>query len=123
MSINNNITIRHQLNCEIPCIKLESIDHTEVGYLMPFRAYRFQVCGNADGEGDYGSSDVRQMKEAMQYEDEYTTYAYDYMREQAMIAIMRWLPDYRFGISMSDDDMEIFEAFLKECFDWVKSLG
>lgn len=123
MSSINNITIRHELDCKIPCVKLETINHTEVGYLMPFRAYRFQVCGNSDGEGDYGSSDIHRMHEVLQYDDEFTTYAYDYLREQAIIAIMRWLPEYRFGISMSDDDQEIFEAFLKECFDWVKSLG
>lgn len=27
-------------------------------YLSPFRGYRFQVSGNADGECDYGSSEV-----------------------------------------------------------------
>jgi hypothetical protein len=91
---------------------------------MPFRAYRFQVSGNVKGERDCGSSDVRNMQDvlALKYADEFNKFAYKYLCEQAMTAIMRWQPDYRFGVSMSDEDVEIFEAFLKECFDWVKSL-
>ena len=129
--MNNTIIIRHESNCEIPCVKVTYVGDNphprfnNDGYLMPFRAYRFQVCGNVKGERDCGSSDVHNMQEvlALKYADEFNTFAYNYLREQAMTAIMRWQPDYRFGVSMSDDDVEIFEAFLKECFEWVKSLG
>ena len=120
--MNKAITVRFELACEIPCIRVETIDHSDLGYLMPFRAYRFQVCGNVEGEGDLGSSDVKNFREKIKWMPE--TVAINRLREQALIAIARWLPEnYRYGVSMSDDDMEIFEEFLKECFDWVKSLG
>ena len=31
---------------------------TRIGFLAPFRGYRFQVSGNITGDGDYGSSEV-----------------------------------------------------------------
>lgn len=31
---------------------------TRIGYLTPFRGYRFQVSGDMNGGGDYGSSEV-----------------------------------------------------------------
>lgn len=33
-------------------------------YLQPFRAYRFQVSGSKDGDGDYGSSPVIHFRES-----------------------------------------------------------
>ena len=36
-----------------------------VGYLAPFRGYRFQVSGTFDGDGDYGSSEVVGLKNAI----------------------------------------------------------
>lgn len=120
--MNNSINIRHEINCEIPCVKVSTIDGTDFGFLMPFRAYRFQICGNVDGEGDLGSSDVKNFREKIKWMPE--TVAINRLREQALIAIARWLPEnYRYGISMSDDDMEIFEEFIQNSYDWVKSLG
>lgn len=34
-------------------------------YLTPFRAYRFQVSGSKDGDGDYGSSPVIHFKKTL----------------------------------------------------------
>jgi hypothetical protein len=118
---NYAISVRHELNCTIPCLKVETIDHSEKGYLVPFRAYRFQVCATTEGDGDLGSSDVKQFREVITWMPE--TAFIDWLREQAMIAIMRWQPDhYRYGFTMTDGEIEIFEAFLKETYDWVKSL-
>jgi len=119
--MTNAISVLHELNCEIPCLKVETIDHSEKGYLMPFRAYRFQVCGDSHGVGDLGASDVKQFREVITWMPE--TAAIDWLREQSLIALMRWNENYRYGISMTNDEEEIFEAFLKECYDWVKSLG
>ena len=119
--MNEAIIVRFETGCEIPCVKVETHDHSDFGYLMPFRAYRFQVCGNADGEGDRGASDVRHMRDVIKWMPE--SQAIKYLREQAIIALMRWHDGYLYGISMSDDDKEIFETFLQECYDWVKSLG
>ena len=33
------------------------------GYLTPFRGYRFQVSGNSEGVGDYGSTTVMDLKD------------------------------------------------------------
>lgn len=119
---NYAISVRHELNCAIPCLRIETIDHSDRGYLVPFRAYRFQVCATTEGDGDLGSSDVRRFKDALKWMPDVD--AIGWLREQAIIALMRWNPDYyRYGVSMTDGEIEIFEGFLKECLDWVKSLG
>ena len=41
------------------------VDDKVVGYLSPFRGYRFQVSGTFEGEGDYGSSEVIGLKNAI----------------------------------------------------------
>lgn len=41
----------------MPMMKITR-DDDRVGYLSPFRWYRFQVSGNMAGSGDYGSSPV-----------------------------------------------------------------
>lgn len=120
--MTNAISVLHELNCTIPCLKVETIDHSEKGYLVPFRAYRFQVCATTEGDGDLGSSDVRRFNEVLKWMPE--TDAIGWLREQSLIALMRWQPDhYRYGISMTDCEVEIFEGFLKETYDWVKSMG
>ena len=45
----------------IPTLEIKS--GTRSYYLQPFRAYRFQVSGSKDGEGDYGSSPVLHYRE------------------------------------------------------------
>ena len=46
-------------NDEIPVIELKVKDSDIiVGYLSPFRCYRFQVSGTFDGQGDYGCTEV-----------------------------------------------------------------
>jgi hypothetical protein len=44
-----------------PCIKITNING-DVGYLLPFRFYKFQVCGTKTGEWDLGSGDVHFFK-------------------------------------------------------------
>lgn len=46
----------------IPTLELKVGDRSY--YLTPFRAYRFQVSGSKDGDGDYGSSPVLHYREA-----------------------------------------------------------
>ena len=42
----------------IPTLALKDEEGNVRGYLHPFRGYRFQVSGSAEGNGDYGSSEV-----------------------------------------------------------------
>lgn len=44
-------------NGNMPILKITK-DNDRVGYLSPFRGYRFQVSGTIAGSGDYGSSSV-----------------------------------------------------------------
>ena len=44
--------------------------HETIGYLSPFRAYRFQVSGNFKGEGDFGSTPVMNLKKYADAEDD-----------------------------------------------------
>lgn len=46
----------------IPTLEIKCGDRSY--YLTPFRAYRFQVSGSKDGDGDYGSSPVLHYREA-----------------------------------------------------------
>lgn len=46
---------------EYPCLQITNIKG-EPAYLVPFRFYKFQVCGNKTGEWDLGSSDIRFFK-------------------------------------------------------------
>lgn len=46
----------------IPTLEIRVEDRSY--YLQPFRAYRFQVSGSKDGDGDYGSSPVVHFREA-----------------------------------------------------------
>jgi hypothetical protein len=116
---NSTLNIQYASECEIPCIRIETRDHSEAGYLMPFRAYRFQVCHTVHGEGDMGASDVRDLRDAIRWMPDGN--AINYLREQAMIAIMRWQPDeYGYGINMTDDDLEIFEDWMVLCYEWLK---
>jgi uncharacterized cysteine cluster protein YcgN (CxxCxxCC family) len=120
--MNEAIIVRFETECEIPCVKVETHDHSDFGYLMPFRAYRFQVCGNVEGECDLGSSDVKNFREQLKWMPE--SVGINRLREQAIIAIMRWLPENcKYGVSMSKDDADIFEEFIQNSYDWVKSLG
>lgn len=41
-----------------PTLKIENINGN-VGYLMPFRFYSFQICGNQEGNMDLGSSEPK----------------------------------------------------------------
>lgn len=36
-------------------------------YLMPFRLYKFQVCGNIEGECDCGSSEPKKFRDIVEY--------------------------------------------------------
>lgn len=51
----------------IPQMKITLLDGEgntiRIGYLTPFRKYRFQVSGNAEGSGDFGSSFVMDLPE------------------------------------------------------------
>ena len=48
----------------MPVLEIKVNDKV-VGYLSPVRGYRFQVSGTFDGEGDYGSSEVVGLKNAI----------------------------------------------------------
>ena len=54
----------------IPQMKITLLDEEgnqiRKGYLTPFRGYRFQVSGNAEGVGDYGSTYVMDLRALMQ---------------------------------------------------------
>ena len=76
MTNNNPITISRLTieNLDGFIYPVLHIDYTrerdgETGsrYLMPFRLYRFQVCGTIDGEWDLGSSVVKMFKDILEY--------------------------------------------------------
>ena len=48
----------------MPVLEIKVNDKV-VGYLSPFRGSRFQVSGTFDGQGDYGSSEVVGLKNAI----------------------------------------------------------
>lgn len=48
----------------MPVLEIK-VDDIVVGYLSPFRGYRFQVSATFDGQCDYGSSEVIGLKNAI----------------------------------------------------------
>ena len=57
----SGLTLTRRYDTTIPVLEIRYKD--TVGYLSPFRAYRFQVSGTADGQCDMGSSRVTRLTE------------------------------------------------------------
>lgn len=73
------------------CIKDEEGQKITTGYLSPFRAYCFQVSGDAKGTGDFGSSDVLDLRGIRRLEAQVR---HAWLKGQAVIAIEDFLSKY-----------------------------
>ena len=67
-----------------PYVRIK-VNHLTVGYLMPFRGYRFQVSGTTNGIGDIGSSPVVHFKDSIK--DMHPGDAMEFLTGQAIIAL------------------------------------
>ena len=72
-------------------IKDEEGTKITTGYLSPFRAYCFQVSGDAKGTGDFGSSDVLDLRGIRKLEPQVRQ---AWLKGQAAIAIEDYLSKY-----------------------------
>lgn len=107
---------------DLPTIVIEALDSkgnvVRNGYLTPFRAYRFQVSGTVNGEGDYGSTPVCNLPELARMVNGYSV-----IMPHAFTAIARWARGYRFGL----DPYKIFgydsvaEKWLKATVEWLRT--
>ena len=65
----NELTTEKCYAFEYPCLEIENYKG-EKGYIIPFRFYKFQVCGRKDGTWDFGSSDIRSFEDLVKYHNE-----------------------------------------------------
>lgn len=86
-------------------------ERLEIGYLTPFRAYRFQVSGTIDGTGDYGSSDVAT-----------NMYELAHMGELGCICLRALALEAtnKFGTKIGIKNMAIFDAFIELSADYLR---
>lgn len=98
----------------IPTLEIKCGDRSY--YLQPFRAYRFQVSGSKDGDGDYGSSPV------LHYRDTFkgmpcsiTTGVID---SAARDALYRFC-EGRCGIPFIGTLTNVYYEFLDESHKWL----
>ena len=72
-------------------IKDEEGQKITTGYLSPFRAYCFQVSGDSKGTGDFGSSDVLDLRGIRRLEAQVRQ---AWLKGQAAIAVEDFLSKY-----------------------------
>lgn len=83
----------------------------QLGYLMPFRAYRFQVCGNQKGDWDLGASDVMtDMYELAHMGD----LGFKCLRALALDAL------HHYGAYVGVTESASFDAFITLCADYLR---
>jgi hypothetical protein len=107
---------------DLPTIVVEAVaadgQVVRKGYLTPFRAYRFQVSGTVNGEGDFGSTPVCNLSELARMSD-----GYGVLLPHAFTAIARWARGYKLGL----DPYAIFgygnvaEKWLEATVEWLKT--
>ena len=85
-----------------------------MGFLTPFRCYRFQVSGSFDGDGDFGSTTVATDMYRLTELGELGAKA---LSEMAMSAILRASDISRIPISAQAS----FDAFTCLCFEYLQS--
>jgi hypothetical protein len=86
-------------------------DNEQLGYLMPFRAYRFQVCGNMNGEWDLGSSDVMPDMFQLAHLGEL---GFKCLRALALDAL------HHYGAEVGVNNVDAFDAFICLCADYLR---
>ena len=85
-----------------------------IGYLTPFRCYRFQVSGTFDGEGDFGSTIVATDLYKLTELGELGAKALTMMAENAIMKAS--------GISRIPIKAQaIFDAYISLCFSYLQS--
>ena len=126
---------------KIPVLELLVVDENDetitIGYLSPFRGYKFQVSGTDKGEGDCGGSIVIGLARCITFTDgDGPTYysnedrkgiAIELLRGQASLAISQfcrptsWHGQY-IPPKMYDwiNDNNPFEQFINLCYDYIK---
>jgi hypothetical protein len=96
------------------------------GYLTPFRGYRFQVSGDKNGSGDYGSSPVIAFfKDCMPTDNKYV-----WLKGQIMLALVQYANNaYGQRISAGNpiripffnigEDSSRMNTFIEESIKWI----
>jgi hypothetical protein len=82
-----------------------------LGYLTPFRAYRFQVSGDLEGRGDYGSSDVMVDMYKLAFMDEL---GFKCLKALALDAVRQY------GADIDITNVDVFDAYLCLCADYLR---
>ena len=88
--IQENGSIPHIPHIEV-VIKDEEGTRVTTGYLSPFRGYCFQVSGDTKGTGDYGASDVLDLRGIRKLE---SNVRQAWLKGQAALAIEGYLSKY-----------------------------
>ena len=97
----------------MPILAVERIRNGEsqIGFLTPFRCYRFQVSATIDGQWDLGSSDVATDMYQLAYMGEL---GYKCLRALCDTALNK------FGTHVGIKDMATYDAFLCLCADYLR---
>ena len=119
------------VNNEMPILKITKDDgdgFRRVGYLSPFRGYRFQVSGTINGSGDYGSSSVVGLAKVL-YAD-YTsdrdgTFGYQsnyYDTGAELLCILAEDAIHKFGAGISICDRSTFAEYMNLVFKYFAEI-
>lgn len=97
----------------MPILAVERIRNGEsqIGYLTPFRGYRFQVSATLDGKWDLGSSDVATDMFELAHMGEL---GYKCLRALADTAL------HQFGAHRGIKEAAYYDAFLCLCADYLR---
>lgn len=101
---------------KIPTIEIK-LSSGRKGYLSPFRGYCFQVSGNKEGDGDYGSSPIIPYKDTFGgMPKKITTAIITSAAIEALAHFCNGKGDMIPGIGFS---AERWRKFLDECHTWI----
>lgn len=84
---------------------------SQIGYLTPFRGYRFQVSETIDGQWDLGASEVATDMYQLAYMDEL---GYKCLRALCDTAL------HKFGANVGVKEAPKYDAFLCLCADYLR---
>lgn len=101
---------------KIPTLKLAL--GNEVGYLTPFRGYRFQVSATVGGIGDNGGTQNFSMRLIAD-----TLSGEAVLQDMASYAIMTWNARIEHSaIRFEYEDFKIIDKFVKESIEWLRQI-
>ena len=95
----------------ILCVEANRDGENRIGYLTPFRGYRFQVSGTIDGKWDLGASDVAT-----------DMYQLAHMGELGFKCLRAFCDTalHKFGAKVSIDNTATYDAYLCLCADYLR---